>query len=291
MAKKNFKIQQCSVIPVKFDKPSDNDLVFATTKGNVDFKRWFYTGRPKAKDANTSTWADRQQLVVDLFNGITQLSFEMAPSSIQVLAGDGCRVLFEFLDEHNLSNEAVTTLEQFNPDVIDKLLSWLRHKPAKTETGKLSVLAARRHYSSIKSILMFFTRQGRISKDIFPYAPFVNVNRSGKGTEAYSKSEYAKIMRYLWSQVELIRSDTYEGPHRQRLAVLALVIAAKTGRNTSTILNLATDCIEPHPLAPDTHILFTGFKKRGMNTSVQAMKVSEDIEDVFSANKTVEESV
>ncbi len=143
----------------------------------------------------------------------------------------------------------------------------------------------------MKTILVFFVHQGRISKDIFPYSPFVNVNRSSKGTDAYSKSEFSAIMRHLWGQVEFIRKGKYTGSHRQALAVLALVIAAKTGRNTSTILTLGLDCIQPHPLSPDTHILFTGFKRRGMNTSVQAMRSSVSIEDVFSANKNIEDIV
>lgn len=289
---KDFKIKQTNVIPALFNGGVGNDdLVFKTNKGLVDFKRWFYLDWPKSDNFNNAVWANREQLVTDIYNAIVQLSFEISKSSIEVLASNGCRVMFEFLDSRHKQGQYITSIEQFDKPIIESFLAWLRNKPAKTDTGKLSTLGARRYYTSLKSILMYFTRQGRISKDIFPYAPFVNVNRSGKTTESYSKSDNAKIMRYLWSQVDLIRNERFEGPHRQLLAVLALVIAAKTGRNTSTILNLNTGCIEPHPLAPDTHVLFTGFKRRGMNTNVQAMRSSESIEDVFSANKSVEELV
>lgn len=289
MAKKNFKITETNVIPVNFASESQSsDLIFKTNKGVVDFNRWLYFERPKMIDLKHAVNANREQLVFDIYNAITQLSFEMASTTVEVLAAEGAKQLFAFLDDQSKSGNHIASIEQFNRSLIDQFLIWIRNKPAKTKTGKLSTLGARRYFTSIKSILMYFTRQGRISKEIFPYAPFVNVNRSGNGTEPYSKSEYSRVMRYLWQQLELIRSNEFNGSHRQMVAIYALLIAAKTGRNTSTILSLKSDCITPHPLAPDTHVILTGFKKRGMNTSVQAMRGSETIDDVFTSHKDIE---
>ena len=287
--KKDFKIHNANVLPVKFEKGFDShDLVFFTNKGKVDFNRYRYLGWPETNQLKSAKLAGRDSLVSDLFNAIQQLSFEMSVNSVQVLASSGCKELCRYLDYRIDQGNPVSTIEEIDSAVIDEFLIWLRNRPSKTETGKLSMLGARRHYTSVKTVLTFFVRQGRLSKEIFPYAPFVNVNRSGKGAEPYSKSEISRIMRHLWKQVELIRNQEFKGSFREVLGVYALLIAAKTGRNTSTVLSLKTDCITAHPLSPDTHILLTGFKKRGTNTSVQAMRSSSDIEDIFTANKTVE---
>lgn len=287
--KKDFKIHNVNVIPVKFEKGfTSDDLVFITKKGKVDFNRYRYIGWPEPNQLSTATLAGRDSLVSDLFNAIQQLSFEMSVSSIEVLASGGCKELCKFLDYRIEQGIAIKNIEEIDRAVIDEFLIWLRNRPAKTESGKLSTLGARRHYTSVKTILTFFIRQGRLSKEIFPYAPFVNVNRSGKGTEPYSRSEISRIMRHLWRQVELIRNNEFNGSFKQVMGVYALLIAAKTGRSTSTILSLKTDCITSHPLSPGTHVLLTGFKKRGTNTSVQAMRSSSDIEDIFTANKSVE---
>ena len=286
--KKNFKIQQSNIIPVSLSQNYNRQsLVYHTDTGIVDFNRWNYFNRPDSKELDKAVHAEREQLVSDFYNAVTQLSFEMSKITVEFLAKEGCKQIFQFLDYKHNNNVKLNNIESFSKDVIEDFLIWIRNRPAKTKTGKMSMLAARRYYSSVKSILSYFIRMGRLSNDIFPYSPFVNINRSAKVTVAYSKSEMSRIMRYLWQKLELIRKGQFKGSFRQILAIYALIIAAKTGRNTSTILRLNVDCITPHPLAPDSHIILTGFKKRGMNTSVQAMRSSYDIVDTFSINKDI----
>lgn len=286
--KKNFALQDNNLIPItNNEKTISSGLIFKTIKGDVDFNRWRYYGRPKTHSLANAEYANRTQLVVDVFNAINQLSYEVRDVTVQVFAHDGCSCLFLFLDVQHQKGNDINQIEQFTSEAISDFLIWIKNRPSKTSTGKLSKVSARKNYNNVKSILMYFSRQGRLSKDIFPYAPFVNVNRSGKGTEAYSKSEMSRVMQYLWSQLELIRNGMFRGAFRQTLSIYILIIAAKTGRNTSTILNMKTDCITVHPLAPDSHILLTSYKNRGMNTNVQAMKNSTKFDDVFSAHKDI----
>ncbi|EAQ52321.1 hypothetical protein [Vibrio sp. MED222] len=286
--RKNYKIRETEVLlPIKVYSYRDSSLVFETNKGKVDFNRWNYFDRPPSDRCENHLWANRERLVLDLYNALTQLRFEMSPNTIEALASETCKQLFQYLDYKANQKTYIISVDSFNRDVIDDLLIWLRNKPARTDTGKLSKPSARKHYNGVKTILSYFIRQNRISPEAFPYAPFINVNRSSQGASAYSKSEMSKIMRYLWKQRDLIRRCEFKGSQRQELAVYALIIAAKTGRNTSTILNLKSDCISEHPLAPDTHVILTGFKKRGMNTSVQAMRGSINMIDTFSANKDI----
>jgi len=289
-SKKNFKVQTDNLIPVDFVKNNNStDLVFITNKGKVDFNRWNYLDRPKSDVLLLATFMSREQLVLDLFNAVNQLSHELSKTTVEFLASEGCKQLFQFFDHKYKQGKSavISSINQITRSTIDEILTWLRNKPAKTETGKLSTLGARRHYTSIKTLLNYFVQQGRLSREIFPYSPFVNVNRSGKGTEAYSKSEYSRLIRFLWSQISSIRNNNFKGSYNQKLVTYALLIAAKTGRNTSSILNMQTDCIQPHPLVPDTHVLLTTYKNRGMNTSVQAMRNSYELEDVYAAHKDV----
>lgn len=286
--KKDYKIKNNNLIPVDFSKSNNNDnLIFTTCKGKVDFNRWNYLDRPKSDVLTTALYLNREQLILDVFNAINQLSHELADQTVEALASSGCIQLFEFLDYKYKQGEAIFSISQISRTTIDELLIWLKNKPANTKTGRYSTLGVRKHYSTIKTILTWFVHKNKLSSEIFPYAPFVNVNRSGIGTEAYSKSEFSKLMRFLWSQINLIRNDDFKGPLNQKLSIYALVIAAKTGRNTSSIINMSIDCIQPHPLAADTHILLTTFKKRGMNTSVQAMRNSYELQDVYSSHKDV----
>ena len=289
-SKKNFEIQATNLIPVSSVKTNINtSLVFRTTKGYVDFNRWNYLDFPKSDNLLLANFMNREKLVIDLFNAVTQLSHELTDTTIEALVSEGCKQFFQFVDFKYKEKQgyAITSISQITRETIDEILIWLRNKPAKTETGKLSTLGARKYYSSIKTLLNYFVKQGRLSSEIFPHSPFVNVNRSGKGTEAYSKSEFSKLIRFLWSRINSIRNDNFKGSYNQKLATYALMIAAKTGRNTSSILNMQTDCIHPHPLSPDTHVLLTTFKKRGMNTSVQAMRNSYKLENVCSIHKDV----
>lgn len=286
--KKNFILQESNLIPIRLNEnKSNSNLLFKTNKVLVDFNRWKYYGRPKCENFINAEYANRSQLVVDLYNAINQLSHEVRYTTVEVFASDGCGHIFSFIDEQHLKGIHINEIEQFTSETINDFLIWVKNKPSKTLTGKLSKVSAKKQYNNVKSVLMYFTRTGRLSKDIFPYAPFVNVNRAGEGAIAYSKSEMTRIMRYLWKQLELIRKDQFVGSFRQKLSIYILIIAAKTGRNTSTILNMKTDCISLHPLAPETHILLTSYKHRGMNTNVQAMKSAFKFDEVFSTHKDI----
>lgn len=286
--KKNFILQDSNLIPIRLNENKTNsNLLFKTNKVLVDFNRWKYYGRPKCEDFINAEYANRSQLVIDLYNAINQLSHEVRYTTVEAFASDGCGQLFSFIDEQHLKGIHINKIEQFTSETINNFLIWIKNKPSKTLTKKLSKVTARKKYNNVKSVLMYFTRTGRLSKDIFPYAPFINVKRSGAGAQAYSKSEMSRIMRYLWKQLELIRKDEFVGSFRQKLSIYTLIIAAKTGRNTSTILNMKIDCISPHPLAPETHILLTSFKHRGMNTNVQAMKSAFKLDEVFSTHKDI----
>nr|AYD68364.1 hypothetical protein [Citrobacter freundii] len=166
-------------------------------------------------------------LVRDLYNAMVQLSYELSENSIEKIASSGYINLFEFLDVKYKQGVEINRIEQFDRALIENIISWLKYRPAKRGDGTLSAGGARLYYFSIKSALFYFVRTGRISKDIFPYAPFVNVNRSAEVTEIYSKSEFEKIMRFLWREIALIRKGEYQGKDSHKLIVYALVIAAK----------------------------------------------------------------
>lgn len=287
--KKNYKLSQSNLLEFKGREgnASSDNLVFETNRGCIDFNRWNYIDRPVQSKIKAAVFADRETFVRDLYDAVVQLSYELSESSIQNLASAGCINLFEFLDAKYKQGVEINRIEQFDSRLIENIISWLKYRPAKRGDGTLSAGGARHHYFSIKSVLFYFVRTGRISKDIFPYAPFVNVNRSLEVTEIYSKSEFEKIMRFLWGEIALIRKGEYQGKDSHKLIVYALVIAAKTGRNTSSILSMQTDCVQSHPLSPDTHVLLTTYKNRGMNTSVQAMRSSVVLENMCSAHKDV----
>jgi hypothetical protein len=61
-----------------------------------------------------------------------------------------------------------------------------------------------------------------------------------------------------------------------------LTIAARTGRNTTPLLELTRDAVLPHPIKPDKLGLLVTYKRRGRKASVQPFEKPQEIADMIS---------
>lgn len=280
--KKNFSITQNK------SRINKQTLLLEYNNTKINFERWRYLYRPKEINFCQSLLLQRDSLVDDLYQASIYLTI-MNKQSMKTTIGiiNSCYKLFEFLDFKYSLGELINSVELITKKTIEELINWLSRRPSRTDSGLLNIASARGIYTRIKSLLMVFVNQGKISKDIFPYAPFPNANRMSLGVKPYTKSEFSRLAQFIWGKILLIKNNEFKGSYNQILAIYALMLSIKTGRNTSTILNLDIDCIQPHPLSPDTHVILTSYKRRGSNTHIQAMKRSYDISNSMESNKSV----
>jgi hypothetical protein len=121
-------------------------------------------------------------------------------------------------------------------------------------------------------------RVGQLSIEIFPQVPFPNADRAYVGHQAFSQGEVERLLTALLKDLEIIRSgDQLSGNEAAALVVYLLLIAARSGRNLTPLLELDRNAITDHPLKPDMGILQV-YKRRGFKINRQAFRY-HSIED------------
>lgn len=170
--------------------------------------------------------------------------------------------------ELKLNKEPNFSLISINKFVIKEYITWLRTLP-RAGGGTIEVSTQKTCYSQTKSVLKELTRLDIISNErgLFPTSPFPGINRKYKGHKAFSISERKRIISSLKIDIKSIISGTFEGTNADRLGILALTIALRTGLNTTPLLELSQNCLTPHPFKINHQILTT--RKRRSNSIFQ----------------------
>jgi hypothetical protein len=122
--------------------------------------------------------------------------------------------------------------------------------------------------------------RGQLSSDCFPRRVLPNESRKSKPFEAYSDHEMRQIITALAEDLRAIRDGKFYGGETDRLFVYFLLIAARTGRNTTPLLEMERGSVQPHPLKPATHSLLTTYKRRGNTVSVQSLEKPKGAEQL-----------
>lgn len=259
----------------------------------IDFRRWFYVGRPDLDEAGKPVPdengvvaepvnAGRDIMVVAFCDVIWQMKGreELSKRSYCML---GARNWFEYLDYRLAAGQPIYDLCDIDKDLISGFINWLKNtKEADTDTGRLSFKSAKSQYQLLKAILQQLVNRGALPQGLFPRNPFPNSNRAGSGHKAYPKKIMKALMAGIHKEIKRLREGTLVLPESSRLAVYLMAIAARTGRNTWPLLELTRDALLPHPIKPDKLSLLVTYKRRGHNTAVQAFEKPADIEDMVS---------
>ncbi|MCK7550675.1 hypothetical protein [Marinobacter goseongensis] len=165
-------------------------------------------------------------------------------------------------------------LDDIDRPLIDHFIAHLRQSGGKLGSQK-------NRYSCSKSVLVAMGQSGWIAKDIFPRNPFPHSIRSVKGQTALSERERKVVLKALKADMRAIIDKS--GPlTRAELTVCLLAIAARTGINPVPAIELATDCLQPHPIKADRYVLVS-VKRRGNATHIQSLRRAADIEAMVTA--------
>ncbi|HDZ38303.1 MAG TPA: hypothetical protein ENH62_08470 [Marinobacter sp.] len=177
---------------------------------------------------------------------------------------------------HAASGERLT-MADLNADSIKQFLQYLRSETAEYGTQN-------NYFKATKSLLRACHRCGFWPEadmtTVWPRNPFPNVNKRAKSQKALSKNEKRFLIKALGTEMERIvaQSEPLTG---YDLSVCVLSIALSTGMNLTPILELTTDCVQPHPLKSNLRLLVS-FKRRGTSTHVMALRKSEEVAEMAS---------
>lgn len=262
-------------------------------RNTIDFRRWLYIGRPKfAADGSSCpdnngenirlVHAGRDNVVEAICRAVWHIpSVEEITKSTYCHEGLTC--WFEYLDYRYAAARPVFLLADIDREVIQGFIQWMKiTKEAYTDSGRISSVTARGHYSKVKTVLQYLVRLGSLPEGLFPINPFPNNARATKGHKPYSKIVMTSLMTAIYRDIKAIREGFIKLPGSDVLGLYLLVIAARTGRNTTPLLELTRNAVLQHPIKPDKLGLLVTYKRRGRKTSIQAFEKPQNAEDIIS---------
>jgi hypothetical protein len=180
----------------------------------------------------------------------------------------GFRKATPFLSLLHTASGKNLSMGDLNTHTINQFVQYLRNEP-------IGYVTQKSYYTKAIALLRACYRFGFWPevdiKTVWPANPF---------QKALSKNEKRRVVKALRKEMERIVAhseplDSYD------LAVGVLSIALSTGMNCTPILELVTDCVQPHPLKSNLRLLVS-FKRRGNATQVVALRKSEEVTEMAS---------
>jgi len=254
------------LIDAKQVPPSNTNIFFPinpTCCRNFDFAPYYNQG------IDTVTWTCQCVIQTLLEESIQSQGNTLSVSTIVGYCKDGLKHFLPFCHLMRVALDRELSLADIDRGLIDQYIVHLA-------SGELKNVSQCTYYTNSKSVLTAIATRGMIEPTIFPKNPYPNINRQKKGHRSLSNPERKKVLRAL--KVELLRIADETGPlTAYDLSVCVLGIAARTGLNTTPILELPLNCLQSHPLKLDRRLLVS-YKSRGNSTRIQSLRKSDDLE-------------
>lgn len=193
----------------------------------------------------------------------------VAPSSVVTYA-KSLKYFFEFLT----TLEAVPVPEDFRRAHVEEFVRWLRQNAGLGDVSRRGV------YTNVRTVLLALQDRSVLDSDavLFPRNPFPLAARQKKGSSPLSLSERARMADALRSDIIALANGSFGGTEGEALTVYSLALAMRTGLNTTPLLELKRDCLQPHPFMPRMRLL-KAFKRRGNATHIKALRFQK-LQDV-----------
>lgn len=228
--------------------------VDATSRRRVDF------GPHLGKGIDAWVWAGLMALQAFSDSGT------VSRRTILNYAGSGWPRWLEFLiEEHGPS-----TPMNLHPEHVKGFINWLRRKyPFRT--------SAHTTYAQVKPMLVSIYERGMGPSQIeglFPVKALVNRAGQRQSPTALSHAEILRLADALKKDLIAIHRGEFNRPDSEALVVSFLVIALRTGINTTPLLEATRDCLSPNPFTPSMMVMRT-FKRRGKGQQTNPMRQSD----------------
>lgn len=258
-SRKSFK-QVKTPVPLTAGEPTARVKVPGAERTHcADLSAWLARGI----DAWVLTCTAQLQAFVD--NKTVSLSSVMS-------YGKALRYFFEYLCAV-ITVAPPTTPAAVRAGHVSSFVAWLACHP------RLARASQRNVYTHVKSVLRALQDRGEIGgdEDLFPRNPFPDASGGNKGCAPLSPGERSRLADALRRDIIDLHTGRLQTSESQALAVYALALAMRTGLNTSPLLELGRDCMQPHPFMPRMRLI-RAYKRRGNATHVKTLRYQRDLE-------------
>lgn len=186
--------------------------------------------------------------------------------------GKALRYFFEYLRGSRGIAGAALNPAVLRPSHLTAFVAWLAAHP------RLAKVSQRNVYTHVKSVLVALQERGEIGdhEHLFPRNPFAEASRSATGSAPLSLAERSRLADALRHDIIALHTGGFKASDSQALTVYALALAMRTGLNTTPLLELGRDCLEPHPFLPRMRLM-RAYKRRGNATHVKTLRYQRDV--------------
>ncbi|MEY7874989.1 hypothetical protein [Enterobacter roggenkampii] len=189
--------------------------------------------------------------------------------SVSTLIGysvHGLRYFLAFLSSGTMESPPATP-NHLTKRHLECFVSWLKLKYPNASTAK-------NYYASFKSLVILLGDYGLIDGDIreqLPSNPFPNNAQQTTGAEPLSMGEMQRLMSALKLDLVAIHKGDFPGNGAEMMSVMLLIIAARSGINTTPLLEMSRSALQPHPFLPNLKLINT-VKRRGKGAQVKTIR-------------------
>ncbi|QCI15707.1 hypothetical protein E6B08_30615 (plasmid) [Pseudomonas putida] len=114
--------------------------------------------------------------------------------------------------------------------------------------------------------------------DLLPPNPFPNNARNTKDADPLTMGEMQRLLGALKSDLVAIHKGTFLGNGAEAMAVMLLITAARSGINTTPLLEMTRDALKPHPFVPNLRLITT-IKRRGKGAQSKTIRQTNLLDD------------
>lgn len=160
---------------------------------------------------------------------------------------------------------------------LESYVSWLKLKYPNGSTAK-------NYYTSFKSLVIVLADYGFVETDtdeLLPPNPFPNNAQNTKDADPLTMGEMQRLLRALKSDLVAIHKGAFLGNGAEAMAVMLLITAARSGINTTPLLEMTRDALQPHPFVPNLRLITTT-KRRGKGAQSKTIRQTY-LQDEYSA--------
>lgn len=208
---------------------------------------------------------------------------DVEATSVVSIANKSLRSFLDYLALRAKALGRPQGLSDINREVVDGYICHLAQPQRSMGTQKTL-------YGGVKTTLKALAKRGLVQvvaagdARTFPKNPFPNSARHAKSEKPLSRTERQVFTAAVkTAAMPLFRGDV--AVTGELLAYALLIVALHTGRNTTPLVEMAPDCLRPHP-KENTHFLVL-WKRRGYNVSTVVMRSESTDQHVLELTPAV----
>jgi hypothetical protein len=160
---------------------------------------------------------------------------------------------------------------------LERFVSWLKLKYPNGSTAK-------NYYTSFKSLVIVMADYGFVEgdlDDLLPPNPFPNNAQVTKDADPLTIGEMQRLLSALKADLVAIHKGTFLGNGAEAMTVMLILTAARSGINTTPLLEMKRDALQPHPFIPSLRLITT-IKRRGKGAQSKTIRQT-NLLDEYSA--------